>query len=407
MIVNRVEQQVISKTHPFYKTIDKMCFMSKNLYNYANYIIRQEFIRSSKYINYYIMNKTLKTSDDYKNCMSQPANCVLRRLDKTWKSYFSAIKDWSKNPSKYLGKPQLPKYKKKNGRYVWEIPNNSCYFDDNHNLRFRLRMLQAKDWIWKTHAAGRLIQVRFVPRGSAYVMEIITEVEVPDIFQQKSSRIASIDLGVNNLVTLTNNIGERPIIINGKGIKSINQYYNKQRAKLQSDLMLRNKQSWSKSLEVLTRKRFNRVKNFMHNASRYIVNWCVKYNIDTIVVGKNDGWKQNVRLCKSSNQNFVGIPYEMLIRQIQYKAEEQGIKVVLTEESYTSGTSFLDSEIPCKENYNYSRRIKRGLFQASSTLINSDVNGSLQIMKKAFPNSFGYGIEGNLTPLVINVVKIT
>lgn len=267
-------------------------------------------------------------------------------------------------------------------------------------------MLQAKNWIWKTHATGRLIQVRFVPRGSTYVMEIVTEVEVPDIPKAISSRIASIDLGVNNLVALTNNIGERPIIINGKGVKSINRYYNKQRAKSQSDLMLRNKQHWSKALEVLTRKRFNRIKNFMHNTSRYIVNWCVKYNIDTIVIGKNDGWKQNVNLCKSANQNFVGIPCEMLIQQIQYKAEEQGIKVILTEESYTSGSSFLDGEIPCKENYNYSRRIKRGLFQASTTLINSDVNGSLQIMKKVFPNSFGYGIEGDLTPLVINIIKI-
>lgn len=382
-----------------------MCFKSKNLYNYANYIIRQEFIKNEKYIPYREMNKNLKTCLEYKECMSQPANCVLRALDKNWKSFFVGIKDYNKNPQKYLGRPKPPKYLKKDGRFNWTIPNNACLFNSDNTIYFRIKKLQKENWKWKTHASGRLIQIRFVPRGTNYIMEVVTEIEVPDITFTDSKNIAGIDLGVNNFATLTNNIGERPIIINGKGIKSINQRYNKQKSKLQSELIKRNNQHWSNKLDILTFKRFNRIKNLIHNSSRYIIQWCIEHKIDTIVIGKNKEWKQDASLYKRNNQNFVYIPYEMFIQQIQYKSESYGIKVILTEESYTSGTSFLDGEIPCKENYNKSRRIKRGLFQSTDRLINADVNASFQIIKKVFPNAFSYGIKGNLTPLVINVVK--
>ena len=236
-------------------------------------------------------------------------------------------------------------------------------------------------------------------------MEVVTEVKVPNIQDSASNRIASIDLGVNNLVTLTNNIGQQPIIINGKIVKSINQYYNKQRAELQSNLMKRNKQHWSKTLETLTFKRNNRVKNYMHNASKRIVQWCIANQIDTLICGLNKEWKQECNMNKKTTQHFVYLPYDMLINQLEYKCQNVGIKFILHEESYTSGTSFLDGEVPCKENYDKSRRVKRGLFQASTRLINSDVNGSLQILKKAIPNAFSYGIEGVLTPLIISAVK--
>ena len=401
MKVNRVEQQVIRRTHPMWKTIDEMCFKSKNLYNFANYIIRQEFINNNNYINYYEMNKNLKTEIDYKNCMSQPANCTLRLLDKNWKSFFVAIKDWSKHKEKYLGKPKLPKYLKKDGRYIWMIPNNTCYLKDDNTIHFGIRKLQSI--IWKTNAKGRLIQIRFVPRGVNYTMEVVTEIEVPDIIDKEAQRIASIDLGVNNFVTLTNNIGVQPIIINGKGIKSINQLYNKRKSKLQSEIKKRNNKGWSRQLEQLTFKRSVRIKNFIHHASKFIVQYCIDNNIDTLVCGLNKTWKQDCSMSKQSNQTFIYIPYDILLSQLGYKCQNVGIKFITHEEGYTSGTSFLDGEIPCKENYDKSRRVQRGLFQATNQLINSDVNGSLQILKKVFPNTFSYGIEGNLTPLVINV----
>ena len=399
MIVNRVEQQIIRKTHPLWNVIDEMCFNAKNLYNYANYIIRQEYIDNKRYIPYKEMNYNLKTHQQYKDCMSQPANCVLRLLDKNWKSFFKGLKEYEKKPNKFLGRPQIPKYLKKNGRFNWMIPNNCCYFEEGE-LKFRVRRLQTVKW--KCRCVGRLIQVRFVPRGCVYVMEIVSEVEVPNM-TSANERIMGIDLGVNNLATTSNNIGESPFIINGRGLKSINQFYNKRKSKLQSKLS--KGQFWSKQLEQITLKRFNRVKNYMHHASRYIVNWCVQHRIDTLVVGHNDEWKQDLKMNKVNSQNFVGIPYEILIQQLKYKCEDVGINFIETEESYTSGTSFLDGELPCKENYNKNRRIKRGLFQSVNTLINSDVNGSLQIIKKVFPNAFSYGIGVCLTPTIINIVN--
>ncbi len=349
------------------------------------------------------MNKDFKTHENYKLCFSQPANCTLRLLDKNWKSYFAAIKDWKKSPQKYLGMPKLPKYLKKDGRYIWMIPNNQLYYNyEKSTVYIRNRLLN--DYDWKCRCLGRIIQVRFVPRGSCYIMEIVYEIEIPETTTE-TNRIVSIDLGVNNLATMTNNIGEQPIIINGKGIKSINQFYNKRLAKEKSLLKIRHNKDWSNKLDVITFKRNRRIKNYIHNASSYIIKWCVKNNIDTLVVGKNDEWKQNSDMSKKSNQNFIMIPYQMLLKQLEFKCENVGIKYIETEESYTSGTSFLDGEEPIKQNYDKSRRTKRGLFKSNSGLfINSDVNGSYQIMKKVFPNAINrYGIEGFLTPVVINV----
>lgn len=403
MKVQRAEQIIIKKSHPKFKIIDEMCFHSKNLYNEANYVIRQKFIESGEYINYYDMNKEFKTHDNYKACFSQPANCTLRLLDKNWKSYFRGIKDWKEHPEKYLGMPKLPKYLPKDGRFPWMIPNNQLYYDyEKSTIYIRNRLMN--DYDWYSRCLGRPIQVRFIPHDNYYTMEIIYEIEVEDIDKEKaSSRIAAIDIGVDNLVTMTNNVMENPIIISGKVLKSINQQYNKERAKIQSDLMKRNGQHWSKKLETMSYKRNQRIRNYMHNTSAYIIKWCIEHNIDTLVVGKNDTWKQE----KKHMQNFTAIPYEMLLQQLQYKCENAGIKYIETNEAYTSGTSYLDNEAPIKENYNKERRVQRGLFQAKNMLINADVNGSLQIMRKVFPDSYtGYGIEVDLTPIIINAVKI-
>ena len=403
MKVQRCEQIIIKKDHPKFKIIDEMCFNSKNLYNEANYVIRQKFIESGEYFNYYDMNKEFKTHENYKLTFSQPANCTLRLLDKNWKSYFKAIKDWKEHPDKYLGMPKLPKYLPKDGRFPWMIPNNQLYYDYEKSTIY-IRNRHMNDYDWHCRCLGRPIQVRFIPHGNHYTMEIIYEIEIEDIDKNMvSERIAAIDIGVDNLVTMTNNIMGSPIIINGKPLKSINQQYNKQKAKMQSDLMKRNGQHWSNKLETLSYKRNQRIKNYMHNASALIIKWCVEHNIDTLVVGKNDTWKQE----KKHMQNFTSIPYEMLLGQLQYKCENVGIKYIEVNEAYTSGTSYLDNEAPIKENYNKERRIQRGLFQAKNMLINADVNGSLQIMRKVFPDSYtGYGIEVDLTPIIINAVQI-
>lgn len=401
MIVNRVEQHIIKKSNINWSFIDNMCWKSKNLYNYANYIIRQEFIKNNKCINYNELFKLCKNEDCYLDIGSNTGQATLRMLDKTWKSFLVAIKDWSKSPSKYFGKPKLPKYLNKNGRYVLALDNNKVGIKgDKIYFKWKVFKFLNNTFTTKIPANSKIMQCRFVPKGSCYVMEIVYQIEVPDTTEQ-SKNIASIDLGVDNFITMVNNIGVQPIAVKGGVIKSINQYYNKKKAKLQSELIKVNKQHWSKQLQKLSDDRYEKIKYQMHCISKYVVDLCVMYGIDTLAVGRNKGWKQE----NDGKQNFTYIPYEMFENMLQYKCENNGIKCILVNESYTSGTSFLDNEQPCKENYDKSRRVHRGLFVSNNgTKINADVNGAYQIMKKVIPNAFAKGIEGvGLHPTVIQM----
>ena len=257
---------------------------------------------------------------------------------------------------------------------------------------------------FKTKVTGRLIAVRFKPKNDVFIMEIIYEKEVSKDIEENNN-IASIDCGVNNFITLSDNIGNNPILIKGGILKSINQNYNKKRAYYHS--ILPKEVKWSKRLKTLDRKRFQRIKNYIHNCSKFIVNYCLKYNIKTLILGNNDRWKQKVKLGDKNNQNFIYIPYKMLIEQLEYKCLNNNIKFIITEESFTSGTSFLDNEEPIRKNYNIKRRICRGLFKSNEgKIINSDVNASLQIMKKVIPKAFDNGIEVCLIPITIkNVIN--
>ena len=232
------------------------------------------------------------------------------------------------------------------------------------------------------------------------------------IQKKEIKNIVSIDLGLENFVTIVNNIGLKPIVIKGKVLKSINQYYNKEKAKYQSILEKTNHKRTSKRLQKLTTKRNNKIKDYTHKVTKYIIKYCKTNNIDTVIIGYNKGWKQEVEIGKKNNQNFTGIPFDVGINQILYKAENKGIKTIIREESYTSKSSFLDNDlIPInKKNsdiqYQFSgKRIKRGLYQSNNgTLINADVNGAYNIMKKEFPNAFADGIEGvGLHPLVVKL----
>jgi len=395
IIVKRVEQIQINKNHELWNYCNEICFAAKNLYNYANYIIRQEFIKNNKWIRYRKLNGILKEHETYKNPPAQTAQQTLRLLDRNWKSFFRAMKEWKKDKKKFNGRPKLPKYKKKNGRSVAIFTNQQCKIKDGH-LSFPKTDLKLK-----TRIAGNLREVRIIPKGSVYVVEIVYEKEIPEIkrFPQK---IAGIDLGLNNFATLVNNIGIKPIVINGKVIKSINQYYNKKKAELMSYVGGR---GTSNRIEKLTLKRNNKIKDLMHKISRFIVNFCKQYNIDTLVVGYNSKWKQEIELGKINNQNFVSIPYYQFINMLKYKCEEEGINLILVEESYTSGCSFLDGEEINETNYNLQRRIKRGLFKSNKgILINADVNSAYNIIRKVFPEAFAEGIEGvGLHPVRLNI----
>ena len=397
--VQRCEQHNIKYGTDFYKFVDEMCFKSKNLYNYANYIIRQEFINNGNWIKYNQLFQLVKESEPYKDIGNNTGQGTLRILDKNWKAFFKAIKDWKKNPSKYLGRPKIPKYKDKDGRFLVSLDSNKVKLKDGY-VYFVWKPFKPYNNMFKTNAQERILQCRFIPRCGKYVMEIVYEIEVPDI-SETSDRVAAIDIGVDNFITMVNNIGENPIAVKGGVIKSINQFYNKQKANIQSELKKVNGKDWSNKLQKLTDKRYEMIKYQMHCISKYVVDWCVLYGIDTLIVGHNDEWKQK----KQGMQNFTYIPYELFIQMLAYKCENNGIRFIENEEAYTSGTSFLDNEDPVKENYNKERRVHRGLFIADcGKKINADVNGAYQILKKVIPDAFSKGIEGaGSHPTIINL----
>ena len=384
--------------------LDEFCFKSKNLYNQANYIIRQEFINNGKWIRYNELDKILKQEGkdfDYRNMPSSATSQqCLRLLDKNWKSFFRAIKDYNKNPNKYLGRPKLPKYKSKNGRNILILTYVNCKINKGI-IKFPKTF---KGFYLKTKV-NNLQQVRFIPKDKYIIAEVVYRVDdVEELID--NSRYVGIDLGLDNFVTITNNCGLIPLVINGKGLKSINQYYNKRMAHYKSIAKRVNKLDYTNRMRNLTFKRNDKVEDYIHKASRFVVDYCRNNEINTIIIGNNKNWKQNSKMNKKVNQNFISIPHNSFIQKVQYKAEEFGIQVIVTEESYTSGTSFLDNELPIKENYNKSRRKHRGLFVSNNgTKINADVNGSYQIIKKVFPKAFADGIEGvGLHPFKVNLL---
>ena len=241
--------------------------------------------------------------------------------------------------------------------------------------------------------------MRILPRNNHHIVEVVYKVEDKEN-KIDNNRYASVDLGVNNLMTVSSNV-MKPIIINGKPLKSINQYWNKEKARLQS--LLKDNKRTSKRIQSITNKRNNKIKDYLHKSSRYLVNLLVSNNISTLIVGYNEEWKENINLGKKNNQSFVNIPFYTLIKQLEYKCKLEGINFVLTEESYTSKCSFLDNEKVCKHENYLGKRIKRGLFKSKEgKLINADLNGSLNILKKVV-GKFEYSIEVCGTPSKITL----
>jgi IS605 OrfB family transposase len=373
-----VEKHIIKKTHKFYKQIDELCFLSKNLFNYANYIIRQSYIKERKYLAYSALQKLCQGTADYVALPAKVSQQVLMKLDEAWKSFFAASREYAKHPEKFNARPRLPKYKHKTqGR------NLLTYTIQAISKKWLKQGLvnPSKTDIFVSTKVENICQVRIIPKLDRYVIEVVYEKDAEQ-HELELSLVAGIDIGLNNLATVTSNLrGFKPILVNGKPLKSMNAYYNKKRANLQSQL--KGKAQASNAIKTLAHKRNCKVDNYLHNASRFIINHLVVNKIATLVIGKNDEWKQDINLGNRNNQNFVSIPHSRFIEMLQYKCELLGIKVVIGEESYTSKCSFLDKEPIHKHERYLGKRIKRGLFKSGDNLrINADVNASLNIIKK-------------------------
>ena len=407
-IQTRVEKHIIKSSNAFFSMLIDFCHKSKNLYNHANYLVRQAFTSqdNSKWIRYAELDKLLKADEEYPDYKEMPtaqsAQQILRVLDSNWKAFFASIKDCSKNKDKYLGRPKLPKYLKKNRNFLLILTNQNCKLR-NGSLHFpkTFKGFTLTPRFIKKENFVSFQQIRFIPKRNRIIAELVYNIDVPEK-KSDNQRYIGIDIGVDNLATVCNNAGEKAFIINGKPLKSINQHYNKKISHYREIAKRMNNSDYSKRMDRLTEKRNSKIDDYLHKASKYIIDYCLKHDICTIIIGKNKEWKQNVNLSKRINQHFVQIPFARLIEMIEYKAEEYGIAVVTTEESYTSGTSFIDNEEPVKENYNKSRRVHRGLFVSNSGItINADLNGAYQILKKVVPIKWDRGCV--LHPFVVNV----
>ena len=309
---------------------------------------------------------------------------VIKQVAKSFKSYFATVKAYSKDSSKFLGKPKLPKYKHKSkGRNVLTYNYQAV-----SKKALRLGLIQPSGTNLSIPTKQTHIdEVRIIPSGGSYVIEVVYKTEEIKSNTEEHTRIAAIDLGINNLACVTSNLPEfQPFIVCGKALKSANRYYNKTRARLQS--LLPKNQPISNRIRRLTQKRNSKVDYYLHTASRYIVNRLLENQITMLVIGKNDNWKQNVNLGKKTNQKFTAVPHSTFINQLIYKCQLVGIFVITVNEAYTSKCSFLDLE-PIKKQANYlGKRVKRGLFRANSGRVyNCDTNGSLNCIRNAVGDS--------------------
>lgn len=394
-----VEKHVINRQHQFWKECDQLAFKSKDLYNAANYIQRQYFFSTDKYHTLPSLYHLIKNHEAYRALPTKVSKQICKVLCQAWTGFLGAMKAWKKDPSKFLGKPRIPQYKHKtDGRNVVVYPDESVSIS---GLRKGLVVLSQCGIKLQTKTQS-VDQVRIVPQKTCYVIEVIYTAVLPEEIQGYS---AAIDLGLSNLMTATsNNPGIKPLIVNGKPLKAINQLFNKRKAETQSNNAIR------QSLN-LVHKHNNRVSNYLHTASRRVIDWCLANSIGRLIVGKNNGWKQAINIGKSNNQQFTAIPHVRLIQMLEYKAALVGIKVIMTEESYTSKASALDGDaLPKygKATPSFSgKRIKRGLYRSGTgRLINADVNGSLNIGRKVIPD-FMKGIEGlPFVPVVVDPLRM-
>lgn len=571
--MNLVEVIQISKNHPYYHECDQLSFAAKNLYNKANYYMREAFflydnnklqireieteLTENQYIsekekqqlmneiarlkeennptkskdgkttnqsilyNYNRIDKRMQIEPEYGELPAQCCQQILRYLDLNWKSFFKSIKDYWKNKDKYMGKPKIPAFKpKENGRATVFYTNqgvSTAILRDKGIIKLSKSNIEIKT---RMATVDNLRQVRIVPSTNHYAIEIVYR---SPINRREDSidktRIAAIDVGVNNLATMVYNFNENPLIINGRPLKSINQFYNQNRANYQQAIdILANLKKKNKSkdesensdvkisdslmkleeqqerlnlliqkeidlsekrkvepqpyyfydedyflnrIKILTRKRNNKIADYLHKASLEIVEKLIENKVSCVVIGRNLFWKQGVNIGKQNNQNFVGIPQLRLIEKITYKCQLNGIQVIEQEESYTSQASFLDGDsIPVYEKtkakkkgknknntevvepteeqkqesllleelkqvlqdnprskdylvketlqnqktHHFSgKRLYRGLYVSKGGIeINADVNAAYNILVKAFPDSIPDRSKTNIIPVKIN-----
>lgn len=352
-----------------------MCFLSKNLYNATLYAVRQHYFQTKEYLNYCQVNKefTQQNQSDYRALPAKVSKWVQKLVEQDFHSFFSLLK--KKQKGEYEKPVRIPKYADKvKGRKKLHYEKGAISFVKEGYVKLSQTGIEIKTNLPKED----IRYVEIVPNANSFLVIIGYQKECT--IKAANGRYASIDLGINNLAAVTSNV-IAPFIINGKPCKSINQYANKKIAKLKS-LLPEGKYN-SNQINRIYAKRKNKIKDYLHKASTYVVNQLVSNDINTLVLGYNKEWKQDIAMGKRNNQNFVEIPFYLFKEMLLYKCQLHGITLVEQEESYTSKCSFLDQEKIGHHKKYEGKRKYRGLYKSrEGKYINADINGSLNIMRK-------------------------
>lgn len=392
----QVERHVIKDNR-----YEEICHKSGLLYNYCLYAFRQGVFTGNYIKEYELSTKLGKENQyDFRNLPCHVSRNVIKQVSENIKSWIRAKKEYEKHPDKFQRRPKLPNYKNGKKLNIVVFDELSCRIKEDGCVHFVKNIIKP---IRTKVKPDELIQIRIIPEATCFIVEIVYERKETDLNLDKGNFL-SIDLGLNNLCACVSNVVES-FIINGKVAKSVNQWYNKKKAKLMS--FVGNKGT-SNKIKRITLLRNCWIEDKLHKISRYIVNFCRSNNIGTIIIGLNKGWKSKINIGKRNNQHFVSIPHSKLIEKIVYKAKLLGINVIIHEESYTSKIDHLAFE-PLKKQESYlGKRKKRGLSQSSiGKLINSDINGAIGIARKVIGDSFiGKIIDSGFVfnPIRLNVL---
>ena len=435
----RTRQFHVKKNSRLYDYCRTMCRNSAILYNRANFILRQfatafdsfdakkplysnqmevyhlvmdilggtKYLRGNKWLSYGALDRILKVTKDtaYYALPAQANQQTLKLLIRDYGSFFCAIKAYQNNASAFTGRPRLPGYIKDKGLKTAILTNQICVIKEERFLKLpgtRVRLNLGKG------VCGTLKEVRIKPACGRFVIDVVLQAKDTGIIPEDNDklleelqavesvddiRVMAIDPGTENIIAAVNNFGNRPFVIKGGIIKSINQYYNKELARLSSAARRCNGRYRTKRMDELTGRRNRRIKDCFHKISRELVDYAKSNHVDVVVMGHNVSQKQGIHIGHVNNQNFVQIPMAVLAGMLRYKLAANGIKFVLTEESYTSKADFLaGDEIPeyrkedGEKHFFSGRRISRGLYRHyDGTITNADINGAGNILRKVFP----------------------
>ena len=387
------ERHLIKPNHELYKALDDLTFKAKNLYNHGLYLYRQSYFEHKKkpenpVLSWVDIDKSLRKQGDVdmRALPSKVANAVLKNLGENITSFWKLVR--LKREGSLAQNPKLPGYlHKTDGRYP--VSFNYQTFGNKRGANGELFLCPKGINLPIPTKVTDPKQVRIVPSRNNFIIEVIYNAE--ESAPKHTSKYAGIDLGVDNFATITFTTQNKPLIIKGLELKSINQGYNRLIAKAQS--LLPAHQKTSQSIHRLWSRRSWILRTKIHQMTAFLATLFDEMQIEKVFIGKNAGWKQKLPFGKKVKQRFAYLPYETFIEQLQYKCQLRGITVITQEESYTSKASFLDNDdIPVygeTDNPKFSgRRVKRGLYKTSNgQLINADVNGAYNIMRKGLMNN--------------------